>query len=271
LSFADMALILDDGVVLGVSRLAICGGEPFVRRDMFEVMTNASQLGYDVRVTTKTCLTRPQLELLRQSNVWVVFSLDSTDLELTDRLVRAKGFGKRMLQTIRDAKELGVWFTVQMNVNAQTIAAMDRSVRELCELGVRSIALSEYFPVSCSEEKTALSLPRAGEDQALAIVRKYSEEFGLGDNITFSNTGDPQNTLCDFNYDELAMLPDGTACTCPGSYSYSHPHLTNHGKIQDTNLYEAWHRESIVRNSGYCVPKLPARWPRTGAVTSTAA
>lgn len=102
LSTAQVKALVDQFMELGTSGIGITGGEPLLRRDIFEVVAHAR--GYRVPVTLNTnglLLERPGIlgELLDAGPTNVNISLDGGRAETHDRL-RGGPFFERTLQAV---------------------------------------------------------------------------------------------------------------------------------------------------------------------------
>lgn len=84
LSFEETSRVVRIAATLGISKIRITGGEPFVRNDLMELIKVISRTEgvKDVHITTNGVLTQPFIPQLKQYNVRSVnLSLDTLDRE----------------------------------------------------------------------------------------------------------------------------------------------------------------------------------------------
>lgn len=94
--------IIEQLAKAGCITISILGGEPFLRKDIFELLTYMSSLGIRTTVTTNgTLLNEKKIDsLIYDTNTSVVFSLDGHN-DITHDLIRGRG---SFLKTINNIK-----------------------------------------------------------------------------------------------------------------------------------------------------------------------
>jgi radical SAM protein with 4Fe4S-binding SPASM domain len=109
LSTGEVRGILEQLAEAGTLFLSISGGEPLMRKDLFEILEAARGLSFDVKLKTNGLLIGPEqarrLRALRVNEVQV--SLYSHRAEAHDRVTGVRGSLKRTLRAIRLMRELG--------------------------------------------------------------------------------------------------------------------------------------------------------------------
>jgi MoaA/NifB/PqqE/SkfB family radical SAM enzyme/SAM-dependent methyltransferase len=155
---AALVRLVDRAVELGLERLYITGGEPFVRRDLFELIRHASEHhGLEVIVLTNATVFRGAvlagLGTLDRERVRFQVSLDGARAETNDQ-VRGSGTFVRAVEGARLLADRG--FTVSL-----TTVATRENLEELVEIPalVRSVgARSQHLMWAHKRGRAAASL-----------------------------------------------------------------------------------------------------------------
>jgi len=95
----EMLRICSVFTALGVDKIRITGGEPFVRKNSIELIQNLSQLAglTDLSITTNGLLTEQYIPQLKKLGIKSVnLSLDTLDKERFFKITRRNSFGKVM-------------------------------------------------------------------------------------------------------------------------------------------------------------------------------
>lgn len=143
---------------LGIFDIAISGGEPFVRKDILEILEHIKSLGLKVGIGSNgSIINNSILNKLREIEIdRIQFSLDG--LEFTHDKVRSwTGLYKKTVNSILSALSFGLNVHVCFTVHKYNYQDID-SVIDLCLLwGVKRFNLSRIVPTGRGEESLDLS------------------------------------------------------------------------------------------------------------------
>jgi radical SAM protein with 4Fe4S-binding SPASM domain len=136
---ARLLELIDEAAELGVERFYFTGGEPFLRRDAFELVERVTRRhGRELRVLTNGILFRgPVLERLRRQDPSLLrlqVSLDGATAEVNDAL-RGRGSFERILAGVRELVAAGFAPTLSTVISRHNVGQMVEIVRLLKELG----------------------------------------------------------------------------------------------------------------------------------------
>jgi heme d1 biosynthesis radical SAM protein NirJ len=123
LSTAEVFTVMDDLKRFGVPALILSGGEPLLRKDLFEIAARAKALGFYTALSTNGTLIDAPLALrIRDTGFdYVGISLDG--LEKThDRFRRKEGAFARSLDALRRCRDLGVKVGVRFTLTRDNAA-----------------------------------------------------------------------------------------------------------------------------------------------------
>jgi heme d1 biosynthesis radical SAM protein NirJ len=128
LNTAEVLRVMDDLKAFGVPALILSGGEPLLRKDIFEIAARARSLGFYTALSTNgTLIDAPLAERIRGTGFdYVGISLDG--LEAThDKFRRKQGAFARSLAALRRCRDLGVKVGVRFTLtqdNAGDLAGL---------------------------------------------------------------------------------------------------------------------------------------------------
>ncbi|NPA23118.1 MAG: radical SAM protein [Crenarchaeota archaeon] len=179
LSFDDCAKIIDEISNIGTRLLIFSGGEPLLRKDIYDLVRYASSRGLTCAVATSGLLADDGVvsRLVESGLKFVAVSLDSTRPEIHDSFRGVRGLWERAVSAIRLFRDHGV--SVQVNF---TLCKLNRddvvNMVDFCDkLGVNHLHIFHVVPVgraSSMYEKLKLD-PRDVLELCLRAV-----EHGLG-------------------------------------------------------------------------------------------
>lgn len=147
--------------------LVLTGGDPLMRRDIFELAGHADRRGLRVSLTpTATALTtRKRMAAAREAGIRrVAFSIDAADPRVHDRFRGFEGSFARTLRGIENAAAEGLALQINTTACRLNAAELERMVPWLEEWGV--VQWSVFFLVPVGRGK-ALPMLDAGEHERL--------------------------------------------------------------------------------------------------------
>ena len=123
LSTAEVFGVMDDLKRFGVPALILSGGEPLMRRDLFEIAARAKGMGFYTALSTNGTLIDPPLALrIRDTGFdYVGISLDGLE-ETHDRFRKKKNAFTASLNALRLCRDLGVKVGMRYTMTADNAA-----------------------------------------------------------------------------------------------------------------------------------------------------
>jgi radical SAM protein len=128
--------VLDQIVDLGKPILVITGGDPMMRRDVFDILDGAVQRGLKVGFSPSATrlVTRAAIERVRDTGVDMVHvSLDGSCAEVHDTFRRVPGAFRRTLEIAHDVRDVGLPLQIGTTVsrrNVHDLPAIAEAVRQ---------------------------------------------------------------------------------------------------------------------------------------------
>jgi len=129
MSATEICGVLDELAAVGVFFLTLSGGEPFIRRELFEILEHARALQFNVKLKTNAVLVgEREAQRLRALGVeQVQVSVYSHQPEVHDGITKLRGSLKRTLAGIQHLRSAGLKVTIAnvlMRSNVQDSAGV---------------------------------------------------------------------------------------------------------------------------------------------------
>lgn len=220
LSTAEWKRVLREGRELGALQLGFTGGEPMLRDDLEELVGEASALGYYTNlITSGIGLTEERLVALKAAGLnQIQLSIQSSDRELTDRLVGARAFDLK-IKVARMIKAHG--FPMVLNVpvfrhNADQTAEI-LAMAEDIGVDYLEFANIQYYNWAMTNRDELLPT-REQLERAERTVQAARER--LGDRMTIYFVipdyyeERPKACMNGWGSIHLTIAPDGAALPC---------------------------------------------------------
>lgn len=175
---AELALprieaLFDELAGMGCQRVALTGGEPFLRRDLFAIIDAAEARGLDVCLTTNGChLDAANVEqLARRHYAWINVSLEGTTAEVNDAVRGAGHFAQVTGNLHRHCKgrlRFGLSVTLHRG-NRHQLRGLPRFARRL---GAEVVMLRNLYPIGAAAAAHDLALSFGEYQQAAASLAR---------------------------------------------------------------------------------------------------
>jgi radical SAM protein with 4Fe4S-binding SPASM domain len=132
--------LVDEVYNFGVKWFGLKGGEPLLRKDIFEIVTYAKSKGLNVCLLTNGCFVDGEIyDNLVKNQVWTSVSIDGPE-EINDQL-RGKGSYQKALAAIKKVSKAGI-----LNGLAAAITSVNyRYLDHVCELADKYHANFVWF------------------------------------------------------------------------------------------------------------------------------
>ncbi|MFO0592405.1 MAG: radical SAM protein [Polyangiaceae bacterium] len=156
LTLAELDSLFAELARLGSLRLGLTGGEPLLRKDLFDILDLATSHGLHPCLTTNALLLNQETakKLGERDLVWLNVSLDGATSETNDA-VRGEGTFDRIVEKIRMLRahaRFSIAFTV-MRHNAHEAAALAELASSL---GAHTAVFRPLYPVGQAESDRSL-------------------------------------------------------------------------------------------------------------------
>jgi len=140
--------------------LALGGGEPLVRPDIFELVAYARSLGLEISIATNGTLLTSEMarefKKLGVSNIAV--GLNANDEEIHEQITRVPGSFARTKQAIYATLEAGMNLQINTSVMKENRRAIPQLLDFASEVDTRIVLLYQLIPEGRGDEEMELSI-----------------------------------------------------------------------------------------------------------------
>lgn len=157
---------------MGVTIIAFSGGEPLLRRDIFQLARAAADHGiYVAMATNGTLITGPVADKLKEAGVeYLQISLDGASPETHDSFRGVPGSFQRTLEGIRNAVAKNFFVNISTTVTRLNYEEVPKII-DLCEdLGVDWFMFYNFIPTGRGREIADLDLSPAEREELLKTL-----------------------------------------------------------------------------------------------------
>lgn len=251
LTQAQARAFLEDCVATGVEALTVHGGEPFLRKDLPELLGFLIGEGVHVSISTKLPLAVPVVARLAEAGLdSMQVSLDSPHPEEADRIVGRPGYLAVALRNVALLEEHGIEPRVNVVVTRRNIGDIPRLIRRLAASGVGKVTLSGYLRSFWKHDDALLpggeALAALGR-QVDALARELPEvEVSMCPTVSprQSSLASEGLSACSGGKSGLVVGADGRVSICDRLVTFEELCV---GNVLDASLAEIWNGEALWR------------------------
>ncbi len=179
LSKSDLKRIFDEFTKLNVMRISITGGEPFLRKDIIDILELATSYKFGVVLNTNaTLISELQIKQIKSLNIdRICVSIDSCIKEEHDN-IRGDGAFEKAIENIKLMQNNKLPVSILFTATKQNIDSMVDTVQFFNKMNIQYITIMVVCPTG-----------RANE-QSLIPSNKWCEQFLALTNIVNNNEVD---------------------------------------------------------------------------------
>lgn len=202
-------------------RISFTGGEPFVRKDFFDLLQrcyeNQDITRYGI-LTNGTLLTQGIIDRLKALKIsYVQVSLEGTK-KIND-YIRGKGTFKKIIRAIRLLKEGGIPTMISMTVSKINIQEVPAIINLSNDLKVNFLGIRQLVPLGRGKEiKKSVLTPEEVRKLFLYVLkmkRDFKSNVGLGcEDGILSQEMHYLPIGCSAGYASFTVLPNGDVYPC---------------------------------------------------------
>ena len=243
----------------------VTGGEPLLRRDLFEIMREAHALGFPWGMVTNGTLITPEVvEQMRQTGMRTIsISLDGPE-ELHERIRRLPGGFARIRRAIALLKEADFLDELQITtvVNRENLSQLEALLILLKDWGADSWRIATVDPIGRARGQEQLLLRPEDRLQVLAFLDEHAFDADLRVTTSCSHYLGASDALyrphpfhCEAGKHVASILANGDLFVCPNVER--RPEWMQ-GNVRTHNLPEVWRdgyacfRDAQYRRRGAC-------------------
>lgn len=220
-AFRDVAQKLDPQTIM----INVTGGEPLLRKDLFDVMKVCSELGFPWGMVTNGILITPQIISQMQESGMKTISVSLDGLRETHEELRGvKGCYDTILLNLKLLREAGFLDHLQVTtvVSKRNIGELDDLYALLKPIGLDSCRVAMVDPIGRAQEQNRLLLDKEDIQQYLGFIRSHQNDAELPVITSCSHyygnenlRGDKDGYVCHAGKTVASILTNGDIFVCP--------------------------------------------------------
>ena len=258
LTFSELENIVNQAVSFQFSDFNLSGGDPFLRKDVFEIIEMLFSRGFRQDVPTKSPLTDAQIKRLKDMGVTrVQISLDSPfSSEIVEYLTGRNDYFPEIMRTLMALGEAGFKVGITSVITVQTIDSVLAMADFYGKLGfIKRVSFSqvggsiyrdfpELYPPPEKYEELEKEIERVKPHYPHMYIRySYVKDSFFMDR---EERGDhfQKRPTCSGGKFAFVLLPDGRVTLC--EELYYHPDFIV-GDLKKQTIMEMWNSPEILR------------------------
>ena len=226
LSTEEALHVVDQMVEAGVESIAFSGGEPLLRKDLFEIADRARRKGILTDLATNGTLITPEMaQRIAETFGNVQVSLDGSNAEIHDELRGCRGAFDNTVEGIGNLQEAGIPFMLGCVIHKKNLNDVESVAKLAASLGAQSLRLIHYVPFG--RGRTAPELEPDPQDlcSLARTVHKIREEGYIEmSEVNFEFLFTPPEPIteeilngpigCGGGWSSLTISPEGEVLPC---------------------------------------------------------
>ncbi|MGD2249672.1 MAG: radical SAM protein [Candidatus Methanofastidiosia archaeon] len=250
LSTAEWKTIIDETVDAGVITAAVTGGEPFLRKDIFDILQYLHDNTISVNVFTNgTLLDEKKVKKLQKVNPErVLVSIDGACAE-THEKIRGKNTFEKTIESIKMLIETDIKVRTNTVIYTENIDELDNLVDILLDMGVQEMVFDQFMDAGRGTTHNdlipSLEMGKIVSEKVTDIGEKPQRfTLKLGADIE----GSTYFSFCGIGTSMVTIKANGDVVLCP---VLSGPEETA-GNVLNTPLKEIWSTNTIFQPFRRC-------------------
>lgn len=247
LSLERVREIAAEAAAIGVHRVILTGGEPFLRPDLVEVIGELVERRLEVVPITKARIAGDRMKALAATGLEELhLSLDSHRSEVVDYLTGIPGSFEQLLETAAAALENGLSVVLRPVMTSYTVRDLPGLVELACGLGVRKVLVDTYGE-SCGRHEESLRLRPRDEDWLRRVEGEIADRYpdvSIRFRGGLPEAPDGVGRGCVEGMRGLTFLPDGRVTKCE---HWQRGQELTVGDLKTQSIMEVWESEAMRR------------------------
>lgn len=254
LSFQNIKKIIDDAKALKVHDIVFSGGEPFLRKDLIDIIEYTLSSGLFAMTSTKSYLSVEKCKRLKKIGLdFMQVSIDSMNQEIANYMVGSPGYLKDIKKTIINLLEANIFVSCHVVVTPYNVFSIPDLIKSLTNYGVSEVKLVNYGR-SAFRHRDSLFLDDDAVfwlEENLEILKqtitntKINKNFsGRTKELTFEEKGKKywERSVCGTGRSSMTILPDGKVLACE-QMPTRNEHIL--GDLTKQTITEVWNSQKL--------------------------
>ena len=233
--------IIDECSEMGVFVFNASGGEPFVRKDWYEILNYARKKGIEIGITSNGTLINERIALkLKKLDIFIIhLSLDGIG-KSHDSFRNQKGVFEKVVKTIRLLEKHKIPFGVTSAISKRNFENVDKLKEFIKKNKIASWEIYYAIPLGCMPKEEVLSNEQI--DDLARKINGYKKELKntkifVGDNLGYHDKYNTQDGWkgCQAGLSICSIDSEGNVKGCP-----IHPTSLIQESIREKSFSDIW-------------------------------
>ncbi len=181
LTTSECFKVIDDIASLGRPIVILTGGEPLLRKDIFEIAKYGKEKGLTmVMAPNGTLLTEDNIKKIIDSGLKrISVSLDGPDAVSHDNLRQVDGAFKQACDGLRRARAKGLEFQINSTITKRNVKLLPQMIRLAMELGAKAHHIFLLVPTGRAKEMINVELSPSEYEETLKFLAEEKKTSPL--------------------------------------------------------------------------------------------
>lgn len=257
IDYETICKTVDDMPLIGVNRVCLSGGEPFLHKDLKNIVTYIKQLGMEVNIYSSgiteadeqiTCITTDEfIDLKKRGLSKIMFNLQSYEASRYDDITGTIGRFDIVKESIKNAIEAGIYTEIHFVPMKINIGDIDGIVELARKMNINKVSFLKLVPHGRADKNKHFI--QLSEEETIKLRNKLSEIKSETIRIGIPLSLDFDSDFCHAASSKLYIKFDGTVYGCE-AFKYIQQLDGESNVIQPNNIFESSLLE-IYNNSKY--------------------
>ncbi len=177
LSTREAMTLIDQIASLDIRSFVFTGGEPLLRKDLFDLIAYAKSKGFTVFIATNgTQIKKEVAKLLREFDVGVVIGLDAMNPEIHDRIRGVEGAYDAVMEGIENCIAENLYLHLNIIASRPNFDEIARIIDYGDRIGVYSYFIYRFVPIGRGEEIRDYALEEEDFKALLDLILEKQRE-----------------------------------------------------------------------------------------------
>lgn len=173
--------LLEEISSVGSPIVILTGGEPLLRKDIFQIARRGTELGLRMVMATNGTLLNPEItsEMIDSGIKRVSISIDGATAEAHDKFRRVDGSFQGSIDGIEELKKAGIEFQINTTVTRHNVDQIEKILDLAIELGAAAHHIFLLVPTGRARDMVNQEIDAASYEELLHWFYKKSREVPL--------------------------------------------------------------------------------------------
>jgi radical SAM protein with 4Fe4S-binding SPASM domain len=245
LPYERVCQLIEEAAAIGVNKVILSGGEPFLRPDLIEIIAKLVEHHIEVVPITKHRITGDRMRRLAATGLRDLHvSLDSPNPAMVADLTGVPSAFDDMIETIRGAVAHGIDVTLRPTLTNQNARDFEGIIALGLELGVKDILIGKYGD-ACGRHEDELSLDSESKrflKNTWPVIKARYRDAPMKIEFDEAAGHGRRDEGCVEGLRGLTLLPNGVATKCE---HWRFDDQLVFGDLRRQSLLEVWHSDRL--------------------------